>query len=109
MNGYESLVFDQPKIEADGYGGQETTWTTGVYACRGHFRYLRGSEPVIAARLSGVQPVVVTIRNCAASRAITPDWRMRDARRGTIYNIRTAIPSDDRLWIEITAESGVST
>lgn len=102
----ESVAFDKLVSVPDGYGGTETTWEE-QFACRANFRYLRGSEKVIAARLEGVQPVVVTIRQQDASEVVTPDWRMRDVRRGTVYAVRTIIPSDDRRWFELTVESGV--
>ena len=62
---------------------------------------------MIAARLQATQQVVVTARANSSTRAITPEWQTRDIRRGTAYNIRTAVPSDDRLFIELTCESGV--
>lgn len=103
----ESVAFDALVGTPDGSGGTATTWEV-QFTARAQFRYLRGGESIIAARLSGTQPVVVKIRSQSAARQITPEWRMRDVRRGTVYNIRTVIPSDDRQWIEITAESGVS-
>ena len=102
----ESVTFDQPTFDSDGV---QTGWSVSVYACRAGFRYLRGSEAVMAARLDGRQPIVATIRRSPAADTIAPDWVMKDARRGTTYNIRTVILSDDRRWIEITAESGVAT
>lgn len=102
-----ALAFDAPTQTPDGSGGTDAGWAER-YACRAHLRFLRGSEAVIAARLEGRQPVVASIRACDAARAITPAWRMRDARNGTVYNIRAIAPSDDRRWVEITAESGVA-
>lgn len=102
------VAFDEPRPVADGYGGTVEGWAE-THACAAHFRYLRGGEPVLAARLAGRQPVVATIRTCAAAREITTAHRMRDARSGEVYNIRAIIPSDDRAWLELTAESGVAT
>lgn len=105
----ERVAFDPPMLDADGYGGVETAWDTeNTYECSADFLFLRGGETVQAARLEGRQPVVVSIRACTAARAITPAWRMRDRRSGMIYNIRAIVPTDDRKWIEITAESGVA-
>lgn len=102
----EAVAFDALAGVPDGSGGEEQDWAE-QFTTRAHFRYLRGSEAVIAARLQGKQPVVVTVRANSSTRAITPEWQMRDTRRGTAYNIRTAVPSDDRLFIELTCESGV--
>lgn len=102
----EAVAFDALAGLPDGSGGETLDWVE-QFTTRAHFRYLRGSEAVIAARLQGKQPVVVTVRANSNTRAITPQWQMRDTRRGTAYNIRTAVPSDDRLFIELTCESGV--
>ncbi|WP_074939767.1 phage head completion protein [Roseovarius indicus] len=103
---FESVTFDRPTFDAHGV---QTGWSEGVYSSRAHFRYLRGSESVMAARLDGKQPVVATIRRSAVAETINSEWVMRDVRRGTTYNIRTVVPSDDRRFLEITAESGVAT
>jgi SPP1 family predicted phage head-tail adaptor len=101
------VAFDRPTSLSDGAGGTEIGWTE-VFSCWAGVVYLRGTESVMAARLSGRQPVVVTIRNCTNAQLVTHDWRMRDLRSSTIYNVRTAIPSDDRAFIELTCESGVA-
>lgn len=102
------VAFDELVGTPDGSGGEVLDWVER-FTSRAHYRFLRGSEAVVAARLQGKQPVVVTVRSNEKTRAITPEWRMRDARSDTVYNIRTAIPTDDRLYIELTCESGVST
>jgi head-tail adaptor len=101
------LAFDAPAPVGNGQGGMLQGWIK-QYQCRAHIRFLRGTETVIAARLAGRQPVVITVRNCAAARAVTIDWRIRDLRSALEYNVRTApVPSQDRIWLEILAESGV--
>lgn len=107
MRLFEAVAFDIPTPQSDGQGGMEEGWTQG-HACRANFLYLRGGETVQAARLEGRQPVVVTIRSCEAARQITPEWRMRDMRRHDVYNIRSIVPSDDRMYFELTCEKGVA-
>lgn len=107
MKLFEAVAFDAPTPQADGQGGREDGWTQG-HACRAQFLYLRGGETVQAARLAGRQPVVVTIRQCDAARLITPEWRMRDTRRSDVYNIRSIVPTDDRMYLELTCEKGVA-
>lgn len=103
------VAFDAPLATADGQGGVVRGWDEGQVECQAHIRYLRGGETVIAARLAGVQPAVVTIRNAEAARAIRHYWRMRDLRSGAIYALKTdPIPTDDRAFLEITATGGVS-
>ena len=101
------LAFDAPLTGPDGSGGVVIGWQER-FQTRAHFRYLRGGETVVAARLAGRQPVVVTIRAHDSARQITPAWRMRDVGLGVAYNIRAIVPSGDRKWLEITAEGGVA-
>lgn len=110
------VAFDEPTQADNGQGGTISGWLER-FCTRAHFKYLRGGETVLQARLSGQQTVVVKVRNSAAARSITPVWRMRDLHRGStagefpgvIYNIRSIIPSDDRLYLELTCQSGVAT
>lgn len=102
----DRVAFDAPVEVPNGGGGVQTGWREEMQAFA-RIRYLRGGETVIAARLASRQPVVVTIRASQAALMIRPTWRMRDARAGTVYNIRTIVPSDDRQYLELTAESGV--
>jgi SPP1 family predicted phage head-tail adaptor len=101
------VAFDAPVTLPDGSGGTENGWSEAFQAYAA-FMFLRGGETVQAARLTGRQPVVVTIYNTAEARQVTTDWRMRDTRAGTVYNVRTVIPSDDRAHLELTCESGVA-
>ena len=103
----DRFAFDEPTAEPNGMGGTINGWAER-WTCAAHVRYLRGGERVMQGRLSGVQPVVITIRASHASEAIGRDWRARDVRRGTIYNIRSIVPSDDRAMLEMTCEEGAS-
>lgn len=105
------VAFDAPIEIPDGSGGSDADWTSDGSAVRAWagIRYLRGGETVQAARLGGRQPAVVTIYATPDSAGITSAWRMRDTNTGVIYNIRTIIPADDPLYLELTVESGVPT
>lgn len=109
---HERVVFDMPISTPDGSGGTESSWSdegSGSVICWANFRYLRGGETVQAARLSGIQPVIVTIRTSTQARLITAAWRMRDLRTSKIYNVRTdPVLTDDRAMLEILCESGVA-
>lgn len=103
------VVFEEPGKVDDGYGGTEEGWVNPVTA-DASFRFLRGGETVQASRLSGRQPVVVTVYDNSQTRAVKTSWRMRDARSGTVYNVRSGpVPTDDRQYLEFTVESGVAT
>ncbi|WP_444881520.1 head-tail adaptor protein [Haematobacter genomosp. 1] len=101
------VAFDEPVATPNGQGGQLMGWTERLQAYAA-IRWLRGSETVIAARLAGRQPAVVTIPASAIARLITTEWRMRDIRSGDEFNIRSMVESDDRADIELTVEKGVA-
>lgn len=93
----------------DGYGNTlPDTWTA-----RSNFpariRVLKGNETVFAARLTGTQTVVITGRWHDDMSAATTAWRAVDARRGTIFNIRSITPSERGDYFDILAQSGVAT
>lgn len=107
----QRVAFDALVLVPDGHGGTETDWAQDEAATKvwANFRYLRGGETVIAARLDGRQPVVVTVRRNPETRRIDTSWRMRDLRTGVPYNIRSGpVPTDDRGYLEFTVESGVA-
>ena len=114
----ERVAFDAPANNPDGSGGVEDGWAEH-HAARAEFIYSRGSEAVDAARLQGRAIYKVKIRSCAAARAVTTDFRMRDVRRGlpagegigdplpgTRYQVREVDAITDRRWIYIVVESG---
>lgn len=69
-----------------------------------------GGEAVIAGRLQGRQPYIVTVRQNSNTRMITPEWRLvddRDPKR--VYAVRTvADPDGKRMWLELLVEHGVA-
>ncbi|MEO8531019.1 MAG: head-tail adaptor protein [Deltaproteobacteria bacterium] len=102
------LGFDSPTPTDDAYGGTVAGWTPEIADIPAKLIYLRGGETVQAARLAGRQPVVAVVRRTERALAITTDWRMRDVRKAVDYNIRAIVPTEDRRYLEITAESGVA-
>lgn len=100
------VAFDAPTSAPNGQGGTISGWAEQMKVWA-NFRFLRGGEVVQGARLEGRQPVVVTIRVSTAAKLITPEWRMRDVRTGTLYAIRTCPPPGRDGFIELTCESGV--
>jgi head-tail adaptor len=115
------LAFDGPNTGSDDFGGILDGHTGAESEVRvwAYVQYLKGGEEVMQARLRGVQPVVIVVRNCAEMRAINTEYRARDVQdgawvgddwSGTIFNVRARpVPTQDRKWLEILAESGVST
>ena len=67
-----------------------------------------GSEPIIAARLQGVQPVTIRARSNSNTRTLTAAFRAVDVRTGTIYAITSPPVNTDQKndIIEMLATSG---
>lgn len=105
---FEAVVFERAQFEDDGFGGRVQTWVER-HACRASISYHRGDEDVEHGRLRGSLIFKVRIRSCRRAREITPEDRMRDVRRGTVYNLRQVDAVSDRAHVWIIAESGVAT
>ncbi len=117
---FERVAFDERANVSDGEGNTEGEFVQ-QFECRAGFTFLRGGETVIAGRLEGRQPVVVRVRRSNNTLRIEPDWQMRDLRNGQwlggtgeehwsgpCYAVRSVIPTEDRLFIDVTVESGVA-
>jgi len=106
----EKLRFEKRTIGTDdGYGNREQAWAE-QFTEMARVQFMKGSESVIASRLAGVQPVIITIRSSAASRLVEPNWRAVNVRSGVIYNLRAGANFDDHNRdIQFIADSGVPT
>ncbi|RUX81401.1 head-tail adaptor protein [Mesorhizobium sp. M7A.F.Ca.CA.004.11.2.1] len=113
----ENIAFDS----RGPYSGPDDGNTEGPFEERfivsARRQYLRGTETVMAARLEGRQPVLLTVRANSLSKQITTDWQARDVRSGAwvgtkwtgiTYAIKAINPTEDRAWIDILVESGVA-
>lgn len=99
--------FDSPAHSSDGYGGAQDGWKH-EFSCRAAFVYAGGGEAAQAARMEGRGVMKVRVRSASATRRITQDWRLRDARTGDVYNIREADSVTDRFWVYLVIERGVA-
>lgn len=89
--------------EPDGYGGfLPGTWVTHLAWAR--VQNLKGSETVIAARLTGVQPVVLSVYWTPDLAAMTTAWRVRNTDSGRVYDVKSVATDERRQFIEILAE-----
>lgn len=105
----ERLRFESPSPVDDGAGNYSEGWTSEFTVWAG-VKPLRGGEGVIAARLAGTQPVIITVRRSTQSRDIRPEWRAVDVRSGAVYQLK-APPADmqgTRMYLDFLAESGVA-
>lgn len=84
-------------------------WAT-QFSVRAGFQPRNGGEAVVAGRLQGVQPYIVTMRQSSDTRRITTGWRLVDAHNETrVFNVRTvADPDGKRQWLEMLVEHGVA-
>ncbi len=89
----------------DGYGNTVGQWVP-VATLFAEFKHLRGSETVLANRLSGSHIQVMRIRASTTSQRISTDWKATC--RGVDFNIRDVTPTEDRAWIDVLAEAGVA-
>ena len=74
------------------------------FTCAAATLYLRGGEAVQDQRLQGRQPVVLTIRVCAAARLVDNAWRAVDARdTGRVFDITGVEPNRDLGFLDVLA------
>jgi len=93
---------------SDEYGNTVGDWAT-KFTCFAAFKFLRGGEEVMAGRLAGRQPAIITVRFSDVSSRINTAWRILD-RDDQAWNIRAITdPNGKRAWLEILAEKGVAT
>jgi SPP1 family predicted phage head-tail adaptor len=93
----------------DGFGNEQAGPFETQAEVSAKFHFLRGGEEVMAGRLSGKQPAIITVRQSAATRAVTTAWRIV-TKDGEAWNIRAITdPDGKRAWFEILAEKGVAT
>lgn len=92
----------------DGYGNEISGDFETVFESTAELIPMKGSEPVIAARLTGTQPYIFRIPSCTAARDVDTAWRAvdkRDPRR--IFNITSVADMDQKnRTIDIMATQG---
>jgi head-tail adaptor len=92
----------------DGYGNTKADWVPQFTRWAG-LAYRRGGEGVLAGRLEGRQPAILTVRRDSETSRITNDWRCIDDGDGTVFAIReNPTRTDDRLFYEMLIEAGVA-
>lgn len=94
--------------QGDGYGNTVDDDWSEVFVCFAKRVFLRGNESVIAARLQGRKPAILTVRYSSHTSSITTSWRCVDKRSGEIFNIREVTVTVDRADIELLIELGVN-
>lgn len=105
----ESITFSSRTSTPDEYGNPETGGFTDEFTVSARVRVLKGGEGVLAVRLQGTQPVLITVRSSPDTKQITTEWRAVDANDASkIYNIRAVTPDEVGDAIDLLCEQGVA-
>lgn len=100
--------FEKREDVDDGYGNTKAGWVHQFTRWVG-LAYRRGGEGVLAGRLEGRQPAILTVLRDSETRQITNDWRCIDDEEGMVFAIReNPTPTDDRHELEMLIEAGVA-
>lgn len=81
------LHFQKRAVTDDGFGQQTYGGFETEFTCAADVIPRFGTEPVMASRLQGIQPVTIRIRSSVAARVVDASWRAVDARSGAVYAI----------------------
>lgn len=101
------ITFAVRSTGVDEYGNGESAFVD-QFTVAARVQFLRGGENVMAERLQGNQPVVITVRASSDTRQITTDWRATDAHDPElVYNVRSASPGERRDYIDLLCQVGV--
>lgn len=95
----ERIVFQRRGVDEN--GDRLGAWSDD-FSVAARVRAMRGTEPVIQARLQGVQPLEVTVRWQPKTRQVDTGWRL--TWQGRPYNIRSVAPDETRQFIALIAE-----
>lgn len=86
--------FDEPTSGDDGFGGSEVGWAERFTTWAG-LTPRNGGEEVIAGRLQGLQPYILKVRCTDKTKSVTSAWRVRHARSGKVYAVKSMVNIDD--------------
>lgn len=105
----ERITFQNRGEVDDGYGNPVTGAWADQFMEPARLAPRTGSESVIAARLTGVQPFTLTVRSSSRTRDVTPAWRAVNTRTGKTYNIKAIANPDERnAYLDMLVVEGES-
>lgn len=100
----------QVAVGGDPYGGSLNNEWVEQFSRAAEITPLKGSEPVIAQRLTGSQPALIKVRFDSMTRTIDPSWRAVEMLNGTpvrYYALKTAEDMErQRQFITMMAVAG---
>jgi SPP1 family predicted phage head-tail adaptor len=105
------VTFSERNQVADNYGNVSSGWVDRFTVWANIIPRL-GGEAVLAARLTGQQPVLIRVRKSPDTAKITTDWKATGP-DSKVYNIRTCVDpflgdSDSGMFLDMLAETGVA-
>jgi head-tail adaptor len=103
--------FEKRAATDDSYGNTVAGDFVEQFVVAAAFEARFGGEAVTAARLTGQQPVTLTVRQSTQTRLIATDWRAHDKRSGVYYAIRSIVdpdPDHPGAWLDILCQAGVA-
>lgn len=102
----DRVAFDKRVTIEDEYGATIGDFEE-QFVVAASFQYLKGGESVLAARLTGTQPVIIRVRSSSDTVQIATDWRARNARDDTVYNIKSIMPAPiNGDFLDVLATAG---
>lgn len=106
----DRFTFQKDEATADWTGHPAAPDWKDKFTVWGTIEYSRGGESVMAARLTARQPAILTVRNTSDARQVEPNWRVKDARTGEIFNIRETPreAKESRGFLQMLVEAGAS-
>ena len=102
------IAFEKRTEVDDGYGNTVAGDFEFQFEQYAEVIFLKGGESVIAARLESRQPAVISVLASVQMQAVTNDWRARDTRSETLFNIRSITQTPNRAYFELLCETGVN-
>lgn len=103
------VAFDERAPVDDGYGNTISGDFVEKFKQRAGYTFVRGDERVDAGAVASQMNLIIRTRNSPQARTITAAWQARDARKGTIFNIKTVTTDNTREFLELYCEQGVAT
>ena len=103
----ERVTFSLQLESDNSYGGTVGEWED-QFTVAARIKPMRGSEPVIAQRLQGVQPLEITVWSSRNTRLVDTTWRAKNERTGEEFQIRAVTPDERRQYISFVCDKGVA-
>lgn len=110
----DRVGFYQRPSTSDAYGNVQAEFGSSAdFTIAANIKPKLGGEQIQAARLAGTNMVNITVRQCALTDAVTPEWRIKNERTGELFNIRNIIDpfqgdAGNSTWWEMLCEKGVA-